>query len=193
MSAIHHAYQLILEMDQLKQVYRNTTTHEGRQESTAEHSWSAAMIVMILMDQLRIEFPDLDELKALKLILIHDTVEVYAGDVMAFDTAARKDKEKVEAAALKKLMAVSPEFAPQLNSLWYEFEHKQSIEAKVAKAADAICPMFQRLQAEQSYVPFNITLQDLEQTKEPHFKFSKTFSDLYAQLKADLVTAGLIA
>ncbi len=192
MSDLASKYQLLLELDKLKLVYRNTETAPGRNESTAEHSWSASMIIMILMEDLKREFGPIDELKAIKLTLIHDVVEIYAGDVMAFDEAARKDKEKVEAEALQKLMAIHPGFGQELHALWFEFEDKASLEAKIAKAADAICPMFQRLQARQSYIPFGIKLMNLERTKRPHFAFSKTFTDLYERLKMDLQEEGLI-
>ncbi len=189
---MQNPYQLILEIDKLKLVFRNTITENGRQESTAEHSWSISMITMILMDELKKEFGEIDELKTIKLALIHDVVEIYAGDVSAFDVIARKKKEKVEADALKKLMTIYPEFGQQLHDLWYEFEEKKTLEAKIAKAADAICPIFQRLQTKQSYIPFNITITDLEKTKHPHFIFSQSFSALYEKLKTDLLAEGLI-
>lgn len=193
MHTLNNSYQFILEMNKLKGIFRNTTTRPDRKESTAEHSWSVSMIVITLMDQLKKEFISIDELKAIKLSLIHDIVEIYAGDVIAFDVEARKGKEKVELAALKKLMAVSPEFGQQLHDLWHEFENKSSLEAQIAKAADAICPIFQRLQSKQSYIPFNITLMNLEKTKYPHFVFSNTFNTLYQKLKSDLLTENLIS
>ena len=72
-------------------------------------------------------------------------------------------------------------------------DRKESLEAKISKAADAICPIFQRLQSKQSYVPFNITIANLEKTKYPHFIFSKTFTALYQQLKIDLLKEKLIS
>ena len=192
MQNIQNLYQLILEINKLKLVFRNTTTDLDRKESTAEHSWSASMITIVLMDELKKEFIKIDELKTIKLALIHDIVEIYAGDVMAFDVEARKNKEKIEAAALKKLMDVCPEFGQPLHDLWYEFEKKESLEAKIAKAADAICPIFQRLQSKQSYIPFNITMTNLEKTKYPYFIFSKTFTALYQKLKSDLLAEKLI-
>ena len=192
MPNIQNMYQLILEMNKLKLVFRNTTTNPDRKESTAEHSWSASMITIILMNELKKEFSEINELKTVKLTLIHDVVEIYAGDVMAFDTEARKNKEKIEAEALKKLMIVYPEFGQQLHDLWREFEEKKSVESKIAKAADAICPIFQRLQSKQSYIPFNLTIANLEKTKYPHFIFSKTFTTLYQKLKTDLLEEKLI-
>lgn len=193
MQDIVNVYHFIKELNKLKLVFRNTTTEQNRKESTAEHSWSVSMIVITLMNQLKNEFDKIDELKTIKLALIHDIVEIYADDVMAFDIEARKNKEKIEAEALKKLMALNPDLGQQLHDLWYEFEDKKTIEAKIAKAADAICPIFQRLQSSQSYIPFNLTIADLEKTKYPHFAFSKTFAALYQQLKIDLLKENLIS
>ncbi len=192
MSDIQSMYKLILEINNLKLVFRNTTTLPDRKESTAEHSWSVSMIVMILMDELKKEFAQIDELKVIKLALIHDVVEIYAGDVIAFDAEARKNKTKDEMDALDKLINIYPEFGKQLNDLWHESEKKESLEAKIAKAADAICPIFLRLQFNQSYIPFNITIENLEKTKAPSFQFSKTFKALYEKLKKDLINQNLI-
>lgn len=192
LSNFQNMYQLILEINKLKLVFRNTTTLSDRKESTAEHSWSVSMITIILMDELKKEFPQIDELKIIKLALIHDIVEIYAGDVTAFDAVARKNKTKDEIEALNKLMVIYPEFGKQLHDLWHESEERETIEAKIAKAADAICPLFLRLQFKQSYIPFNITMENLESTKSPNFTFSKTFNRLYKQLKIDLLTEKLI-
>lgn len=150
------------------------------------------MIALILMDELKKEFGHIDELKIIKLALIHDVVEIYAGDIIAFDTEARKNKVKDELEALDKLTAIAPDFGKQLHDLWHESESKESMEAKIAKAADSICPIFLRLQFKQSYVPFNITIKNLEKNKDPQFAFSKTFSALYQQLKKDLLLENLI-
>jgi putative hydrolase of HD superfamily len=90
-------------------------------------------------------------------------------------------------------MAICPEFGEQLAKLWYEFEEKESIEAKVAKAADGMCPIFLRLQSKQSYLPFTIQISHLEKIKYPQFVFSKTFSALYQRLKNDLLSEKLIS
>ncbi len=89
-------------------------------------------------------------------------------------------------------MSLYPAFGKELEALWYEFEKKESLEAKIAKAADSICPIFQRLQAKQSYIPFNITMTQLEKTKYSSFDFSKTFIALYHKLKNDLLKEGRI-
>ena len=189
---IKNRYRLILEINKLKHVFRNTKTQDERNESTAEHSWSVAMIIIILMDELKKEFGEIDELKCIKLGLIHDIVEIYAGDVLAFDVEARKNKEHVEIEALNKLMLISPEFGKTLHDLWHEFEKKETIEAQIAKAADAICPIFLRIQSKQSYIPIEITIDKLEKTKYPVFAFSKTYSSLYQKLKLDLIKEKLI-
>jgi putative hydrolase of HD superfamily len=192
MSNVQNMYQLILEINKLKLIFRNTTTLPDRKESTAEHSWSVSMITLILMDELKKEFLHLDELKIIKLALIHDIVEIYAGDVIAFDIEARKNKVKEEADALEKIMLIYPDFGKQLYELWHESEARESLEAKIAKAADSICPIFLRLQFKQSYLPFNVTTEILDKTKSSQFEFSKTFTALYQQLKNDLLEKKLI-
>lgn len=189
---IDNIYKLILEIDKLKLVLRTTITSSNRKESTAEHSWSVSLIVMMLMAELSKEFAEINELKTIKLALIHDIVEIYAGDVIAFDIAARKNKEKIELEALEKIMVIYPTFGKQLFDLWHEFEKRETIEAKIAKAADAICPIFQRLQAKQSYIDSNISIEQMEKVKAPLFTFSRTFTALYQQLKLDLVEEKLI-
>lgn len=192
MSFLNTQYALLLEINKLKLVLRNTATSALRMESTAEHSWSVSMIILILIKELKQEFPGLDELKAIKLALIHDIVEIYAGDVLVFNVAARKENEQEERRALQELMSLCPEFGQELHDLWFEFETKTSMEAKIAKAADAICPIFLRLQMRQSYRPIRITLAKLDSIKYPYFAFSKTFSTLYQQLKMDLLKEDLI-
>lgn len=192
MSTLNQVYNFILEIDQLKTVFRNTITLKDRAESTAEHSWSASMICMTIMSELKTEFSDLNELKILKLCLIHDIVEIYAGDVLAFDLKARKDKEAIEQAALEKLIQIAPEFGKELKPLWYEFEERISLEAQIAKAADSICPIFQRLATLHGYQDINVDIAKMDQLKLPLFNFSKTFLALYTKLKNDLVSKKLI-
>ena len=193
MKNIDNIYAFILELDKLKLVFRNTVTANGRHESTAEHSWSASMIAMTLMTDLKKELGEIDELKVIKLVLIHDIVEIYAGDVIVFDAEARKNKEAVELEALHQLMQVNPEFGQQLSDLWHEFEAKETLEAKIAKACDSICPVFQRLATEHHYGSHDVTMEKLEKTKIPNFAFSKTFSSLFQKLKHDLLVKKLIA
>ncbi len=192
MSAMQAMYEFILEINKLKLVFRKTKTHPDRNESTAEHSWTAGMITMVVMDEIKQEFPGIDDVKVLKLALIHDIVEIYAGDVILFNTQARKDQEKIEHEALQKLMAIYPEFGNKLHTLWHEFEKRETIESKVAKAADAICPVFLRVSVGQSYKPFDIQLADLEKKMWSYFEFSKTFSALFQKLLNEAVSMELI-
>lgn len=189
---LRQVYSLILELNKLKGVLRNNTTVDERRESSAEHSWSVAMICLTLMPELKREFPEIDEAKVVKLALIHDVVEIYAGDVIFSDTKGREAQQDKEEVAIEKLSELSPEFGSQIKELWSEFEARSSIEARIANGADAICPMFLRLEVGQSYKSFGITVETLEQKKLPKFEFSETFSKLYEQLKTDLLAGDLI-
>jgi putative hydrolase of HD superfamily len=192
MSNLQNSYQLILEINKLKDVYRHNLTKTNRQESSAEHSWSAAMICFILMPQLKQEFPNIDEHKVLQLVLIHDLVEIYAGDISTFDVAGRKKKAKEEQQVIDNFTDIEPEIGQQIVSLWQEFEAIKTTEAKVAKAADAICPIFMRVKVKQSLNNIEVSPELFESRKLPYFTFSATFTELYHQLLKDLHKYNLI-
>jgi putative hydrolase of HD superfamily len=188
LTPIQKMYDLILEMDHLKIVLRNTLTKNQISERSVEHAWSTGMIALILMEQLKKEFPEIDELKIVKLCMIHDTVAVYS-EALNHDPAL--DRKKIELEAIKKLMAVHPEFGKGLYNLWEEYEKRQTLEAKIAKAADEICPIFQMLHAKQAYAK-DVTAEKLSVKEQSYFDFSETFTALFEKLKMDLLTEGLI-
>ena len=189
---LEEIYTLIMEVGKLRLVFRNTQVLPDRRESSAEHSWSVAMIIMTLMDDLRQEFGAIDELKTIKLGLIHDVVEIYAGDAFAFDEKARQEKEKLEQEAMEKIVEIYPAFGRQLEKLWHEFEARETLEAKIAKGCDAMCAIFQRIRSQHSYTTRGIDMVRLDNLMLPYLSFSKTFMTMYARLKADLVSGGLI-
>lgn len=185
-------YTLIMEMGKLRLVFRQTRVLPDRQESSAEHSWSVAMMAMTLMNDLRQELGSIDELKTIKLALIHDIVEIYAGDAFAFDDVARQEKAILEQEAMKKIVAIYPLFGQQLESLWYEFEARETLEAKVAKGCDVMCAVFQRIRSRASYASRGVDMQRLDALMLPALSFSETFLEMYARLKEDLVSFSLI-
>lgn len=192
MSNLDNSYQLILEINKLKTVFRNNQTTSDRRESSAEHSWSTTMICLILMPELKQEFPDLDETKIIHLALTHDLVEIYAGDVSTFNVAARVQKAVDEADLIQNFKHIDHDFGSQIVDLWKEFESQITIEAKIAKAADAICPIFLRVLVKQSLKAEGISQELFESRKLPYFIFSQTFTSLYHKLKSDLLENGLV-
>jgi len=130
----------ILEVEQLKQVFRQTLLiGDRRPENDAEHSWHLSMMAVLLVEHASAE---IDLLKVLKMLLIHDVVEIDAGDTFAYDEVANQDKEDREQMAADRLFGLlSPDQAKVMRALWDEFERRQSAEARYAAALDRLQPL----------------------------------------------------
>ena len=133
--------EFFLEVDKLKHVLRQTwLVDQSRRENDAEHSWHLAMLA-ILLSEYAAE-PDLDLLHAVKMILVHDLVEIDAGDTFAYDTVGALDKGERERKAADRIFAILPaDQAAEVRALWDEFEARQTPEAKYAAALDRFQPI----------------------------------------------------
>ncbi|KLN64801.1 MULTISPECIES: HD domain-containing protein [Vibrio] len=132
---------LLMELDQLKSVLRRTRVKsaDGRLENSAEHSWHVALMA-ILMEEHANEQVDIS--RVVKMLLLHDIVEIDAGDTFVYDIAASAKQEQKELEAAQRLFDMLPQDQGQpLLELWLEFESAQSADAKFAKALDRIIPM----------------------------------------------------
>ncbi|MBX3013703.1 MAG: HD domain-containing protein [Caldilineaceae bacterium] len=129
------------EIEQLKIIYRrNQTVDRERFENSAEHSWHVALMALVLAEHAAT--PNLDLFKVVKMLLIHDLVEVYAGDTWLYDVEAATTQAEREEASAAKLYALLP--ATQSNeftALWQEFTERQTPEAQFAAAIDALQPV----------------------------------------------------
>jgi putative hydrolase of HD superfamily len=134
-------------IDQLKSVYRQTyLSVDPRHESSAEHSWHMAMM-LLLLEQYAVEPFDL--LRAVKMALIHDLVEIEAGDTYAFATFDAAEKHEQEKAAAENLFGMLPaETRSELLELWLEFEQRSTPEARIVKAMDALQPILTHMSNE---------------------------------------------
>jgi putative hydrolases of HD superfamily len=126
-------------LDRLKNVLRVTELTDGsRAENSAEHSWHVAMMALLLHEHAA---QDLDPLHVIKLLLIHDIVEIDAGDTYCYDEQGYTDKERRERAAAIRLFGLLPDDqASQLLALWEEFEAMQTPAAIFANAVDRLQP-----------------------------------------------------
>ncbi len=127
-----------LEVDQLKNVLRRTyVTGSGRPENSAEHTWHIVLMTVTLAE--RSAFPNLDVLRVIKMLLIHDVVEIDAGDTFGYDTAAHADKREREVKAAERIFGLLPlDQAAEFRALWEEFEATATPEAKFALAMDRV-------------------------------------------------------
>lgn len=137
------------EVDKLKQVFRQTLLLDGsRVENDAEHSWHLAMMVMTFMEYAPAE---LDVAKVMKLVILHDLVEIDAGDVYTYDDFDPAEKNAKEQAAADRIFNILPsDQANELMDLWHEYEAKQTPEAKFAGAMDKLQPFLHNYYVDNS-------------------------------------------
>ncbi|HSI07134.1 MAG: HD family hydrolase [Rariglobus sp.] len=135
--------RFIIEADKLKEVFRQTLlTQSRRQENDAEHSWHLCLIVIVLAEHANV--PDINILRVLKMLLIHDIVEIDAGDTFAYDTARMADQHEREARAANRLFGLLPaDQTAEFRALWDEFEARATPEALFAAAVDRFQPVLQ--------------------------------------------------
>jgi putative hydrolase of HD superfamily len=127
------------EIDKLKKIERQALIHSGgRRENSAEHSWHLAMSVLIMQS---LSPKKLDVAKAVKMALLHDIVEIDAGDTMVYGDLSGKKAE--EGKALNRIMGLlPPELESELKGIWQEFEDGQSEEAQFVSAIDRFLPIY---------------------------------------------------
>ena len=140
LSRLGRQLAFIAEIDRLKGVLRQTMLCDrSRQENSAEHSWHLAMAAVVLA-----EYADasVDLSRVILMALVHDLVEIDAGDTFAYDTNANLDREKREQAAADRLFGLlPPEQGSELRGAWEEFEEGRSPEARFAVALDRLQPL----------------------------------------------------
>lgn len=133
--------EFILEIDKLKQIYRqNLVTGTNRNENDAEHSWHLAMMAILLSEYASEQ--KIDVLYVIKMVLIHDLVEIDAGDTFAYDEKGYEDKEEREQKAADRLFNILPaDQAEEMLKLWREFEAMETPEARFAASLDRFQPL----------------------------------------------------
>jgi putative hydrolases of HD superfamily len=134
------ALDFFVEIDKLKNVERrNRVTDGSRRENTAEHSWHLGMACLVLS---RFATEPVDLLRAVSMALVHDIVEIDAGDTFAYDTVGEQDKREREEAAADRLFALlEGAQGAHLRALWEEYERGDTAEARFVMAVDRMAPM----------------------------------------------------
>jgi putative hydrolase of HD superfamily len=129
--------RFLVEIDRLKSVERRNPLADGsRPENSAEHSWHLGLLVMVLAEHAA---EPVDRLKVLQLVLVHDIVEVDAGDTYVYDEGSVAGQAEREAAAADRLFGLlQPDQAAEFRSLWDEFEARETPEARFAAAVDRV-------------------------------------------------------
>ena len=133
-------FQFSRELDKEKLIERQNYLSDGRRkENDAEHAWHMAVMALILSEYSN---EKIDLLRTISMILIHDVVEIDAGDTYAYDEEGKKTQEERERKAADRLFGILPdEQGKYFKELWYEFEEQKTPEAKFARAMDCIQPL----------------------------------------------------
>ena len=128
------------EIDKEKEIFRQTYLADAsRKENDAEHAWHMAIMTVLLSEYANEE---IDVLKTVTMLLIHDIVEIDAGDTYAYDPEGKKTQEERERKAADRIFHLLPDDqADKMYALWEEFEAQQTPEAKFARTMDNIQPM----------------------------------------------------
>ncbi len=129
------------EIDKMTSILRRTVLlDKSRRENDAEHSWHIA-VMALLFEEYALEKPDIG--RVVQMCVVHDLVEIYAGDTFAYDTKGNADKEEREKAAADKLFAQLPEEQGKyIRDLWEEFDAMNTVDSKYAACLDRIQPFF---------------------------------------------------
>ncbi|MFA6960275.1 MAG: HD domain-containing protein [Opitutaceae bacterium] len=186
--------RFIIEVDKLKEIFRQTLlTQSRRHENDAEHSWHLCLMVMVLAEHSNT--PGLNVLRVLKMLLIHDIVEIDAGDTFAYDTARMAGQHEREALAADRLFGLLPDDqTAEFRGLWDEFEARTTPEAKFAAAVDRFQPMLQNCLTEGAAWRQHGVTSDRVIARNQHIADgAAAVWDYAAQMIADAVKAGHLA
>lgn len=137
---IKNQIAFIIEIDEMKRILRMNLHADGsKRENDAEHSWHLAVMAMLLEEYCA---DKVDIGRVIKIALVHDLVEVYAGDTFAYDAKGYEDKEEREKQSADKLFGMlEPEQGAYFRALWDEFEAKETPESRYANAVDRLQPL----------------------------------------------------
>jgi putative hydrolase of HD superfamily len=183
----------ILEVEKLKTVLRRTPLLDrSRVENDAEHTWQLALMAMVLSEHSR---EKVELLRVLKMLLIHDIVEIDAGDTFAYDTVLAASQAERELKAAERIFALLPDDqAKEFRALWDEFEAKATAESRFANAMDRLQPLLHNFFTEGgTWGSAGVTAASVERRMLPIGVASDTLGELSARLITLAVEQGILA
>lgn len=184
--------EFLVEIDKLKLILRQTRLiHEDRRENDAEHSWHLAMAALILAEHAN---EDIDLGKVLKMVLIHDLVEIDAGDTFCYDLEGAKDKAQREQKAAQRIFGLLPaDQGEEFHALWEEFEERQTPEARFAAALDRFQPVLHNLRTGGgTWARHGIVRSQVQQRNAPMAEGSVALWDYISELLDDAAAQGIL-
>jgi putative hydrolase of HD superfamily len=185
--------RFLVETDKLKAVLRRTfVIGAERYENSAEHSWQLPLAALILAEYAA---EPLDLCRVLKMLLVHDIVEIDAGDTYCYDEEGALDKEAREGRAAKRIFGLLPaDQAAEIHGLWAEFEAGATPEASFAQAVDRLMPLLHNYYTQgRSWQKHGITADRVLERNARLGETSDTLGALVRALADDAVTRGYLA
>ena len=186
--------QFILEVDKLKHVLRQTILMDrSRRENSAEHSWHIALLVPVLAEYSK--DTDIDLFHVMKMLVIHDLVEIDAGDTYCYDDRGREDQTQREAIAADRIFGLLPaDQATKYQALWDEFEKRESPESRFANAMDRVQPFLHNYFTNgQTWQANNINSRQVHERMRPVKDGAPDLWDYVNNLIEDAVKKGILA
>jgi putative hydrolase of HD superfamily len=163
---LEQQFAFLNEADRLKSVLRATTLVDGsRPENSGEHSWHLALYALVLADQAE---PGVDVNRVIRMLLIHDLVEIVVGDVPIHSqngaAHASAATQAAEAKAADRIFGLlPPDLRDSFRTLWEEFEAAETPDARFAKALDRVQPVMANLKSGGgTWTTYNVTFDQLE-------------------------------
>lgn len=182
----------IVELDKMKTILRQTSIiGSDEREDDAQHSWHISLMAMVLAQYSNEE---IDLFKTIKMLLIHDLVELYAGDTFCYDKEANKGKREREEEAIGEISKMlSGDKGMEIKTLWLEFEDMESQEAVFAAAMDRLQPMLSNYNnGGGTWKKFHISKKDIYKRISPVKEASDSLWEFVEDMIEDAHKKGLI-
>lgn len=192
MQDLERQIAFIKEIDKVKYIQRRTCLfNSDRHENDAEHSWHLALMTLVLAQH---SDEPIDVLKVLKMVLIHDIVEIDAGDTFIYDTQKNHENTDEERLAAGRIFGMLPEAqAQEMIGVWEEFEAGHTAEARFARAMDRLEPLLQNVSNNGgTWREFGVDYLKVYEKKEKIRNGSTALWDYAGQLIEDSVASGIL-
>ena len=180
----------VLELDKMKALYRQTyVLNEDRKENDAEHSWHLAVMAFLLAEYSN---EPVDVLKVMKMVLIHDVVEIDAGDTYCYDAEGNKSKAEREEKAAQRIFGMLPDDQKkEFYELWREFEDSETADARFAALIDRLQPlMLNYTKGGISWKEHDIRMEQVMARNREYFSSSEALAEVITELINDAAEKG---
>ena len=193
MDRLKKQIEFIIEIDKVKDIYRRTSlfNQKDRRENDAEHSWHISMMALILAEYSNDKA--IDMLKVLKMLLIHDLVEIYAGDYFVYTEKIEEKLEKEKEGAQKIFGLLPEDQKEEYIKIWHEFEEAETPEAKFATVLDRLQPILQNhINSGGTWTEYNITAEKIINRTQNMKEGSETLWNYVEEIIKENIEKGIL-